>query len=306
MAEAGAMTVPGTDRSAMSSGERWVVVGGLGLAVASLVPWYAPEELTFAFEGPTRTNGWQEPDATLSVLATVVGVALAIAVLVGSRQSDRPRVGTVSWGTLLTAASAGVLGLVALKYSLNMEGTTVGVYLALTAAVTQLYGAYVTRTEEATSWTPVATPTTSSARVGMPTMWRTLGVTPTTSPRLRPDRARPTRRARRTPRTAPEGAATRHHHARGRVAQGPTTPSSARGRAGSPPPGCNARRTRPSRMASGTGSRSRRPSRTPGSHGIRPTHRWRPGGSSRRAASRCTARRRPEIPTITQWNCPIP
>jgi hypothetical protein len=152
------MTAPGTDREATSSGERWVVVGGLGMAVASLVPWYRAGELGFTFDGPERTNGWQEPDSSLSVMATVLGAALTIVVLVANRQRSRPRFGTVSWGTLLTALSAVVVGLVALKFSLNTEHTTVGVYLALTAAVTQLYGAYVTRMEEPAATTPRPAP----------------------------------------------------------------------------------------------------------------------------------------------------
>lgn len=44
--------------------------------------------------------------------------------------------------------SAAALGLIALKFSLNLDNTTVGVYLSLVASATQLYGAYVTRLTE--------------------------------------------------------------------------------------------------------------------------------------------------------------
>jgi hypothetical protein len=135
------------DRRSMSSSERLVVLGGLGLGVASLVPWYQPGELSFGPDA-VRTNGWQEPDAILSQLGTIGGVLLAVVVMVAARQPERPVAGTVSWGTLLTSGSAVVFGLIALKFSLNTDGTTVGVYLALAAAATQLYGAYVTRLEE--------------------------------------------------------------------------------------------------------------------------------------------------------------
>lgn len=121
----------------MSSSERLVVVGGLGLAAASLVPSYRADELGFGTD-VARTNGWQEPDAVLSIMATVVGTALALLVLAVGRGQPRPAVGTWTWGTLLTGISAGVFGLVALKFSLNTDNTTVGVYVAVAAAVTQL------------------------------------------------------------------------------------------------------------------------------------------------------------------------
>lgn len=128
----------------MQSSERLVVLGGFGLGLASLVPWYEAEQFGFD-EG--RTNGWQEPDALLSQGATLLGVILAVVVLAVSRQRERPRFGTVSWGSVLAWGSLAVVGLVALKLALNLENTTVGVYLALVAAITQLYGSYVTRWE---------------------------------------------------------------------------------------------------------------------------------------------------------------
>jgi hypothetical protein len=138
----------------MSSSERLVVLGGIGLGAASVVPWYKPGE--FAFNG-ARTNGWEDPDAVLSQAATLLGVVLAVVVLAVSRQSDRPTAGNLHWGALITIWAAIVFGLVALKYGLNTDDTTVGIYLALTAAVVQLYGAYVTHVEEseATTGSPI-------------------------------------------------------------------------------------------------------------------------------------------------------
>jgi hypothetical protein len=79
----------------MRSSERLVALGGIGLAVASFVPWYEPDE--FAFEG-SRTNGWEDPDAFLSQLGTVAGVVLAVVVVLVSRQADRPTPGNLRWG----------------------------------------------------------------------------------------------------------------------------------------------------------------------------------------------------------------
>jgi hypothetical protein len=140
------VTVPTGERTSITSSERLVVLGGLGLAAASIVPWYKADQ--FAFD-VARTNGWEAPDAMLSQVGTVLGVVVAIAVLLAGSQHSRPQIGALSWGTALTAASAVVLGLIALKFSLNMENTTVGIYLAMLAAVTELYGAYVTRLTEA-------------------------------------------------------------------------------------------------------------------------------------------------------------
>jgi hypothetical protein len=136
---------PGAEVTSMRSSERLVALGGIGLAVASFVPWYEPDE--FAFEG-SRTNGWEDPDAFLSQLGTVAGVVLAVVVVLVSRQADRPTPGNLRWGTWLTIGGVVSFGAVALKYLLNMEGTTVGVYLALAAAVTQLYGGYITYVED--------------------------------------------------------------------------------------------------------------------------------------------------------------
>jgi hypothetical protein len=78
----------------------------------------------------------------------VACVVLAVVVVVASRQAERPTVGNLRWGTWLTVGGVVSFGAVALKYLLNMERTTVGVYLALAAAVTQLYGGYVTHVED--------------------------------------------------------------------------------------------------------------------------------------------------------------
>jgi hypothetical protein len=143
-----------------------VVLGGLGLGAASIVPWYKADQ--FAFD-VARTNGWEDPDAMLSQVSTVLGVVVAIAVLIAGSQHSRPRIGGLSWGTALTAASGVVLGLIVLKFSLNMENTTVGIYLALLAAVTQLYGAYVTRLTEVPS-TSTATPFPGNATSPAPSV----------------------------------------------------------------------------------------------------------------------------------------
>lgn len=127
----------------MSSSERIVVVGGVVLGVASLVPWYDWRD-EFTFDELERANGWQEPDALLSQVGTLAGVALALLVLVVSRQPTRPEIGGLSWGAVLTWTSVAVLGAIGVKFAVNMDNTTVGIYLALAAAVTQLYGSYVT------------------------------------------------------------------------------------------------------------------------------------------------------------------
>lgn len=141
----------------MCSSERLVFLGGVGLAVASFVPWYKPDQFAF---GATRTNGWQDPDALLSQIGVVAGAVLAVVVLVASRQPERPTAGGLRWGTLLTIGGVVAFGAVALKYLLNMEGTTVGVYLALAASLTQLYGGYVTHVEDAEHQPRAAGPVT--------------------------------------------------------------------------------------------------------------------------------------------------
>lgn len=126
-------------------GERLVIVGGLGAFVASVVPWYRPER----FSRGGRTNGWQEPDAILSQGATLLALALVVVVgLAVSGAIRRVQLGQWSWGTLLTGASVVSIGLVVLKLSLNLENTTVGIYLWMVAAATMLYGAYLVRMDE--------------------------------------------------------------------------------------------------------------------------------------------------------------
>jgi hypothetical protein len=145
----------------MRSSERLVALGGVGLAVASVVPWYTPDQLAY---NATRTNGWQDPDALLSQLGVIAGVLLTVVVLVASRQPQRPAVAGVSWGAFLTVGGLVSFGAVLLKLSLNLDGTTVGIYLALVAGLTQLYGGYVTYLEQRPS--PTATPPRHFAPAG--------------------------------------------------------------------------------------------------------------------------------------------
>lgn len=120
-------------------------IGGAVVFVASFVPWYRSDR----WNSTDRYNGWQEPDAILSQGATVLAVATAIAIgLAASGAIERLRLGTWSWGTLLTGAGAVVTGLVLLKLALNLELTTVGIYLSLTGGAAMLYGGYVTRMDE--------------------------------------------------------------------------------------------------------------------------------------------------------------
>ncbi len=130
-----------------------MVLGGLGLGAVSLVPWYEADPLALETD---RTNGWQAPDASLSQAAVVGGVAIAVVVLLTASQRRRSTLGGPPWGTVLTGASGVVFGLLALKFGLNLDGTQVGVYLALAAGGLQLYGAYVTRLNESAA-VPMAT-----------------------------------------------------------------------------------------------------------------------------------------------------
>ncbi len=154
------MTQPQTSGpKASGAGERLVLIGGLAVFAASFVPWYLPER----WIRDDRTNGWQDPDALLSQSATAIALILAVAgALAGAGVLQRIRLGSWSWGTLLTAASGASFALLALKLSLNLENTTVGIYLALTGAATMLYGAYTTRLDEpAAATAPTAQPATN-------------------------------------------------------------------------------------------------------------------------------------------------
>ena len=101
---------------ALGIGEKIIVVAGVVLFIDGVLPWYSfsasVEILGERVGGSWTANGWESPGALWSMLAILIGLAMAaVVVLKGLTEVGIPdNVSGVSWPRILVGG--GVAGLV--------------------------------------------------------------------------------------------------------------------------------------------------------------------------------------------------
>src|SRR3989304_8454596 len=92
---------------ALSIGEKIIIIAGLVLFIDGFLPWYSvsasAEILGERISANWSANGWESPGAIWSVLAILIGLAMAaVVVLKGLTQVEIPdNVGGGSWPKIL-------------------------------------------------------------------------------------------------------------------------------------------------------------------------------------------------------------
>lgn len=185
---AGGPAPPGPRERRPVAGPVAAMVGGGVALLASFLPWYWVD---FGFTEITR-NGWQEPAAGASIVATILAVAGGVlgGVTLATRSSSAAAGRGLGVGQ--AALGAGAVVLVAAKLASNAEYSSIGFVLAFAGALAVVVGGIVglvrgSRAVGAGSFVPLpgapgAPPwagwTPPPPGPGSPTGWGTAGVRP--------------------------------------------------------------------------------------------------------------------------------
>src|SRR3989337_617236 len=120
---------------ALGIGEKIIIIAGLVLLIDGFLPWYSVDLGPF---GDYTRNGWQSPGGLWSMLAILIGLAMAaVVVLKGLTEVEIPdNIGGQSWPRILLGAGVAALLLVVIKFLNESSYLSFGFYLGFIAAAT--------------------------------------------------------------------------------------------------------------------------------------------------------------------------
>lgn len=134
----------------LTLGGRIVAIAGLLLFVDSLLPWFRACVNFGAFGGKVcgSHNGW---DNALSLIATLLAIALVVLVVLDLAGTTLPPLGTISWGMIQLGVAALAALFVLLQVIVGDHGVSrsFGAYIGIVLAAALVYGAYL-RSREVT------------------------------------------------------------------------------------------------------------------------------------------------------------
>jgi hypothetical protein len=133
--------------NALSVGEKIILPAGVILFILGFLPWYSVDLGPF---GSWSHNGWQSPASFWSILAILIG--LAMAVVVGLKAFSTvvvpDNVGGVTWPKIHLAAGVVALVFLLIKFLGNHDSTAYGLYLGIIAAAALAAGGFLMFREE--------------------------------------------------------------------------------------------------------------------------------------------------------------
>ena len=138
---------------ALGIGEKIIVIAGLVLLIDGFLPWYSVDLGPF---GSFTRNGWQSPGGLWSMLAILIGLAMAaVVVLKGLTEVEIPdNVGGQSWPRILLGGGVAALVLVVIKYLNESSSVGFGFYLGFVAAAALAVGGFMMFREESAAGPP--------------------------------------------------------------------------------------------------------------------------------------------------------
>jgi uncharacterized integral membrane protein len=134
----------------LSTGDKLIAGGGILLLIASFLPWYKVTVSFAEFSASASANGWEAPNALVSILAVIIGVIMAGAVIASKLGNMQlPALGSsITWGLAYVSGGGACLALVILKFILESSSISYGFFLGFIAAVALAAGGYMLYTEE--------------------------------------------------------------------------------------------------------------------------------------------------------------
>ena len=124
---------------ALGIGEKIIVIAVLVLLIDGFLPWYSVDLGPF---GSFTRNGWQSPGGLWSMLAILIGLAMAgvVAVKISTEGVIPENVGGFSWPKIFLGGGAAALLLVVIKFLNESSSLGFGFYLGFIAAAALAVG----------------------------------------------------------------------------------------------------------------------------------------------------------------------
>ena len=132
---------------ALSIGEKIIIIAGLALLIDGFLPWYSVDLGPF---GSFTRNGWQSPGGLWSMLAILIGLAMAgvVAVKISTEGVIPENVGGFSWPKIFLGGGAAALLLVVIKFLNESSSLGFGFYLGFIAAAALAVAGFLMYREE--------------------------------------------------------------------------------------------------------------------------------------------------------------
>src|SRR3972149_7889658 len=122
--------------NALSIGEKIIIIAGLVLLIDGFLPWYSVSAEFAGVKVSASANGWESPGALWSMLAILIG--LAMAAVVGLKISTEgvipENVGGFSWPKIFLGGGVAALLLGGVKFLNESSSRGFGFYLGFIAA----------------------------------------------------------------------------------------------------------------------------------------------------------------------------
>lgn len=133
----------------LSTNEKIIAAAGALLLIASFLPWYSVKVNLFGVSKSFTANAWGEPNALWSILAVLLGVAMAAQILV-SKFSDAeiPKLGSLSWPEVHRIAGIAIAVLVLIKLLSESSHLGFGFFIAIICAGALAYGGFMYAKDE--------------------------------------------------------------------------------------------------------------------------------------------------------------
>jgi hypothetical protein len=140
---------------ALSIGDKVILIAGVALFIVGFFPWYHAGGGTYGVAGVTvvniptfNSNGWQSPGSLWSIIAILLGLAMAgvIAVRELAKPGTLPAdVGGFSWPKIELGAAviAAVVTLIKLVSPPSGWSLSIGAYLGVVAVAALVVGAFL-------------------------------------------------------------------------------------------------------------------------------------------------------------------
>jgi hypothetical protein len=133
--------------NALSLGEKIILPAGVVLFIVGFLPWYSVDLGTF---GTYSRNGWESPGAFWSIMAILIGLAMAAVVVVKNLGTVAvpDNVGGVTWPKIHLGAGVAALVLVLIKFLNENSSMGFAFYLGIIAAAALAAGGFLMFREE--------------------------------------------------------------------------------------------------------------------------------------------------------------
>lgn len=134
----------------LTPGEIVIAASGIVLFIISFLKWYGVNFNFFGKSlGSVGLSGWQAPSSFLSVVAILIGLAMAVFVLVTRLAGVKvpEKVGSIGWGVILLGGGGVAALFLILKWVFNTSYTKVPFYIAILAGIGLAVGGFMTANE---------------------------------------------------------------------------------------------------------------------------------------------------------------